>query len=39
MAQLGTAARPVRAAGAAQGRPRVKLTTVSEVLEVIHSVR
>lgn len=28
-----------RAAGAAQGRPRVKLTTVSEMLEVIHSVR
>lgn len=38
MAQLGTAAHE-RAAGAAQGRPRVKLTTVSEVLEVIHSVR
>ena len=28
-----------RAAGAAQGRPRVKLTGVPEMLEVIHRVR
>jgi ferredoxin--NADP+ reductase len=28
-----------RAAGAAQGRPRVKLTTVPEMLEVIHRAR